>query len=158
MKKTTFTTIYGQFEYIVLAIGLYNTPATFQTLINSIFRDAISNSMVFYLDDLLIFSSSEEDCLSHLILVLRRLREQNLLVSPKKRSLMKAGAKFLGHLAGKHGIRADPAKVDVVRKWLKPENLPDLREFLGLIQFFKRFLKNFFDKARPFAEITGKDK
>lgn len=158
IEKTAFTTKYGQFEYTVMAMGLCNAPATFQTLMNSIFRDVIDKFLVIYLDDILIYSDSEEEHMKHVKLVLERLKENCLYISPKKCDFVKEEVEFLGLRAGKKGVRVDPAKIEVIQNWPKPENITELRGFLGLVQFFKRFIKNFSAKARPLTDLTKKDK
>lgn len=158
IEKTAFTTKYGQFEYTVMAMGLCNAHATFQTLMNSIFRDVIDKFLVIYLDDILIFSNSEEEHLEHVKLVLEILKENSLYISPKKCEFFKEEVEFLGLLAGKRGIRVDPAKIEVINNWPKPENITELRGFLGLVQFFKRFIKNFSAKAKLLTDLTRKDK
>lgn len=135
IEKTAFTTKYGQFEYKVMAMGLCNAPATFQTLMNSIFRDVIDNFMVVYLDDLLIFSKTKEDHRRHLQIILERLRKNQLFVSPKKCSLFQKEVEFLRLLVGKNGIKVDPAKVEIINNWPKPKSLTELRGFLSLVQF-----------------------
>lgn len=158
IEKTAFTTKYGQFEYTVMAMGLCNAPATFQTLMNSIFRDIIDNYMVVYMDDLLIFSNTAAEHRSHIKTVLRRLKENNLYVSPKKCSFFQDEVEFLGLMVGKNGIRVDPAKTEVVEKWPRPQSLTELRGFLGLVQFFRRFIKKFSGLAQPLTELTKKGK
>lgn len=158
MEKTAFTTNYGQYEYTVAALGLCHAPATFQTLMNSIFRDVIDDFMVVYLDDLLIFSKTAEEHEAHVYLVLNRLRENQLYVSPKKCSFFQPEVKFLGLLDGRNGIRVDPENVEVIKNWPRPEHLTEIRGFLGLVQLFKRFIKTFSELARRLTGLTKKTK
>jgi len=158
IEKTAFNTKYGQFEYLVMPMGLCNAPATFQSLMNRIFYDCIDVFMVVYMDDLLIFSKDEESHLKHLETVLSRLKENDLYASPKKCEFMKDEMNFLGLIVGKNGIRVNPEKVKVLKTWPKPENLTELRSFLGLIQFFRRFIKGFSGIAAPLTDLTKKEK
>jgi hypothetical protein len=105
IEKTAFNTKYGQFEYLVMPMGLCNAPATFQTLMNNIFYD---DFLVVYMDDLLILSKNEEDHMRHVERVLQRLREHKLYVSPKKCVFMSTEMEFLGFIVGKDGLRVDP--------------------------------------------------
>ena len=158
IEKTAFNTKYGQFEYLVMPMGLCNAPATFQSLMNRIFYDCIDVFMVVYMDDLLIFSKDEHSHLEHLRIVLSRLQENELYVSPKKCDFMKNEISFLGMIVGSGGIQVDPKKIDVVKKWPKPTTLTEVRSFVGLMQFFRRFIKNFSKLAYPLTDLTKKGK
>jgi len=140
IEKTAFNTKYGQFEYLVMPMGLCNAPATFQSLMNRIFYDCVDVFMVVYMDDLLVFSKDEESHVRHLETVLSRLQENKLYVSPKKCDFMKTEIDFLGMVVGKEGIRVNPKKVEVLRTWPKPKTLTEVRSFMGLLQFFRRFI------------------
>ena len=135
IEKTAFITKYGQFEYLVMPMGLCNAPATFQSLMNRIFYDCIDVFLVVYMDDVLIFSKDEESYLKHLEIVLKRLQEHELYVSPKKCEFMREEIDFLGFLVGKKGLRVNPEKIEVLKTWPMPETLTDVRSFAGLLQF-----------------------
>lgn len=158
VEKTAFNTKYGQFEYLVMPMGACNSPATFQTLMNQIFHDCIDDFLVVYIDDLLIFSKDEESHYAHLETVLERLKEHELYVSPKKCEFMKNEIDFLGLVIGENGIRVDERKVEILRTWPKPISLTDLRSFLGLLQFFRRFIPDFAKIAGPLTNLLKKDK
>ena len=157
VEKTAFNTKYGQFEYLVMPMGLCNAPATFQSLMNRIFYDCIDKFLVVYMDDLLIFSKDEESHLHHIETVFSRLHDHKLYVSPKKCDLWKSEIEFLGLIVGRNGIQADPRKVEILRNWPKPKSLTDVRSFMGLLQFFRRFIKNFSGIAAPLTNLTKKD-
>ncbi len=123
----------------MMPMGLCNAPATFQSLMNRIFYDCLDDFVVVYMDDLLIFSKDEQSHLRHIELVLSRLKDHELFVSPKKCKSLKEEIQFLGLFVGKNGLRVDPKKVGVLKSWPKPSTLTDIRSFLGLIQFFRRF-------------------
>ena len=156
IEKTAFNTKYGQFEYLVLPMGLCNAPATFQSLMNCIIYDCIDVFLVVYMDDLLIFSRNEEEHLKHLVIVLSRLQEETLFVSPKKCEFMTEETEFLGMLVSKDGISVNPEKVDVVKTWPRPSSLTELRSFVGLLQFFRRFIRGFSAIAAPITALTRK--
>lgn len=156
VEKTAFNTKYGQFEYLVMPMGLCNAPATFQSLMNRIFYDCVDVFMVVYMDDLLIFSKDEKSHLEHLNTVLSRLKDHKLYVSPKKCDFMKSEISFLGMIVGKGGIKVDPKKVEVLKNWPKPNSLTDVRSFMGLLQFFRRFIKDFSKLSAPLTNLTKK--
>ena len=148
----------GQFEYLVMPMGLCNAPATFQTLMNQIFYDCIDVFLVVYMDDLLVFSKTEEEHFRNLETVLERLKRNELYVSPKKCEFFQTEIDFLGFLVGRDGIRVNPEKVDVLKTWPKPKSLTELRSFLGLLQFFRRFIPKFSGIAAPLTDLTKKEK
>ena len=156
IEKTAFNTKYGQFEYLVMPMGLCNAPATFQSLMNRIFYDCIDVFMVVYMDDLLIFSKDEKSHIEHLKVVLSRLEDNELYVSPKKCEFMKSEISFLGMNVGKGGIRVDEKKTEILKNWPKPTSLTDVRSFMGLLQFFRRFIKDFSKIATPLTNLTKK--
>ena len=137
-------------------MGLCNAPATFQTLMNRIIFDCIDVFLVVYMDDLLIFSKNEEDHLKHLDIVLSRLKSECLYVSPTKCEFMKKETEFLGLVVGVAGIRVSLEKTAAVTKWPKPTTLTELRSFISLLQFFRRFIKNFLRVAAPLTALTRK--
>jgi len=156
VEKTAFNTKYGQFEYLVLPMGLCNAPATFQSLMNSIFHDCMDEFIVVYMDDLLIFSKDKESHYKHLEIVMSRLEEHELYVSPKKCSFMQENIEFLGLIIGNDGIKVNPEKVEVLRTWPKPKSVTEIRSFLGLMQFFRRFVPDFSKIASPLTDLTKK--
>ena len=123
IEKTAFNTKYGQYEYLVMPMGLCNAPATFQSLMNSIFHDCLDEFLVVYMDDLLIFSKDKEGHYKHLEIVMSRLKENELYVSPKKCEFFEENIDFLGLLIGKDGLRVNPEKVEVLKTWPKPESV-----------------------------------
>ena len=143
IEKTAFNTNYGQFEDLVMPMELCNAPAIFQTLMNQLFYDCIDNYLVVYMDDLLIFSKDEASQLKHQETVLRRLGENKLFMSQEKCEFMKIEIEFLGFLVVKDVLRVNPSKVEVLKIWPKPKSLFEVRSFLGLLQFFRRFIPTF---------------
>ena len=115
IEKTAFNTKYGQLEYLVMHMGLCNAPATFQTLMNQISYDCIDVFLVVYMDDLLVFSKTEEEHFRNLETVLERLKRNELYVSPKKCEFFQTEIDFLGFLVGRDGIKVNPEKVDVLK-------------------------------------------
>lgn len=157
VEKTAFKTKYGHFEFLVMPMGLRNSPATFQALMNSIFGDCIDDFIVIYLDDILIFSDTREDHLKHLRIVLTRLKEHQLYVGKNKYEMMKTETEFLGLIVGRDGVKIGDDRKRVVKEWPVPKNITELRSFLGLVQFFRRFIRHFSEVAAPLKNLTRKN-
>lgn len=156
-EKTAFTTKYGHFDYVVMAMGLCNAPATFESLMNHVLGEFIDEFVVVYLDDHLIFSDSEADHLEHIRKVLHRLEKHQLFVSPAKCKFFQPEMSFLGLVLGQGGIRVCPDKVRAVREWRKPVDVSQLRSFLVLVTFSKRFVEGFAEIATPLTNLTKKN-
>ena len=134
--KTTFCTYYGLYKYLVMPMGLTNAPASFQALINNTLRPYLDDFCVAYLDDILIYSKSQEDHDKHVKLVLDQLQKHHLRIDLEKSEFDKDEIEFLGHIIGIHGIRMDPKKVKAILQWPTPQNLKELQAFLGLANYY----------------------
>jgi len=155
VEKTAFRTRYGSFEYRVLPMGLCNAPGTFMQLMNDTFRDMLDKSVLVFLDDILIFSNSVEEHAIHLRQVMERLRSASLYAKLSKCEFVRSEVEFLGHHIGaNHGLSVMQDKVAAVRDWPQPQNVHDVRSFLGLAGFYRRFVKGFSDIALPITELT----
>jgi hypothetical protein len=154
--KTAFRTRYGHYEFLVLPFGLTSAPATFQRLMNDIFREHLDTFVLVYLDDILVFSKNEEDHARHLETVFALLRKHKLYVKMSKCSFGQSSIPFLGHIVGKDGIQVDPSKVASVRDWPVPANSHDVRCFLGLANYYRRFVQQFSHIASPLTNLLGK--
>jgi hypothetical protein len=155
--KTAFRTRFGSFEYTVLPMGLCNAPGTFMQLMNSTFADMLDKNVLCFLDDILVFSRTEEEHLQHLRVVLSRLRQQQLYAKLSKCAFMQREVEFLGHRIGADGLRVAPDKVSAVQQWPRPNNVKEVRSFLGLANFYRRFVQHYSRIALPLTELT-KDK
>ena len=156
--KTAFRTKYGLFEYLVMPFGLTNAPAAFQTMINHVLREYLDIFVVCYLDDILIFSKSEEEHTEHVHRVLNALQEANLLVEPEKSKFHAQEVEFLGHIISPNEIRMDPKKISAVKDWPRPTNLKEVQSFLGFANYYRKFIKGFGGIAGPLTEFTKKGK
>ncbi|KAJ7961417.1 Retrotransposon protein, putative, Ty3-gypsy subclass [Quillaja saponaria] len=154
--KTTCVTRYGAFEFLVMLFGLTNAPATFCTLMNQVFRGYLDKFVVVYLDDIVIYSSTLEDHKQHLQLVFNRLRENQLFVKREKCSFVQKWIKFLGHIIEEGRVRMDLDKVKAIQEWKTPTNVTELRSFLGLANYYRRFVEGYSRKAAPFTELLKK--
>ena len=155
VEKTAFQTKYGQYEYHVLPIGLCNAPATFTTLMNEVSNGYVNRFCIVYLDDILIFSQSVEEHRKHVRLVLEQLIEHRLYASPKKCFSMTNEVEFLGFIVGDKGLKVNPEKTAAIQNWTLPKSISEVRGFLGLASFFRRFIKNFSRIALPLSNLTS---
>ena len=154
VEKTAFRTRYGSFEYRVLPMGLCNAPGTFMQLMNDTFRDLLDRSVLVFLDDILVYSETVEEHAVHLRQVLKRLRSAKLYAKLSKCEFFRDEVEFLGHHIGANGLSVMQDKVAAVRDWPTPKNISDVRSFLGLAGFYRRFVKGFSDVALPITELT----
>ena len=155
-EKTAFVTHNGLYEFLVMPFGLTNSGASFKRLMGYILRGLEYRFALIYIDDIIIFSKSIEEHLAHLEEVFRRLREVNVRFNPKKYSFVKQKVEYLGHVVTPEEIGPDPSKVHVVENFPTPTNLKELRAFLGLANYYRRFVKGFADIASPLNALTRK--
>jgi hypothetical protein len=149
---TAFATLHrGMFEYQTLPMGLSNSPGTFQRCMNIVLSGAQA-----YLDDIAIFSKSFSDHLQHLEEIFSRLRAAQLKLKPKKCQLLVNELHYLGHVISARGIATDPAKTEAVRSWPLPSDVGQLRGFLGLCNYYAKFVKNYAEIAAPLHSLTKK--
>ncbi|GJP57848.1 hypothetical protein CLOP_g17626 [Closterium sp. NIES-67] len=146
--KTAFRTRYGSYEYTVMPFGLTNAPSTLQLTMNGVFRDLLDKCVIVYLDDILIYSKTQEQHLKDLEQVFRRLQENRLITKGSKCEFLKSELEFLGHVVGADGIKIDPKKITTIRDWKPPTNLQELQSFLEFVNYVRRFIPNM-------AGITG---
>ena len=156
--KAAFVTNKGLFEPQVMFFGLTNSPATFQSLMNTIFADLIAEGKVaVYLDDILIWSNTLTEHRKVVHEVLARLEKHDLYLKPEKCEFEKSEIEYLG-LIIRHGeVAMDPIKVKAVAEWPTPRNLKEVRGFIGFANFYRRFIKDFSKLARPLHDLTKKD-
>lgn len=154
VAKTAFRTRFGSFEYLVLPMGLCNAPGTFMQLMNDTFRDLLDRSVLVFLDDILVFSKTKEDHVRHVREVLTRLRAQKLFAKRSKCEFFREEVEFLGHRIGANGLSVSQDKVQAVRDWPQPRSVHDIRSFLGLAGFYRRFVKEYSKVALPLTELT----
>jgi hypothetical protein len=153
-EKTAFRTRYGSFEYTVLPMGLCNAPGTFMQLMNETFADMLDKSVLCFLDDILIFSRTEDEHEQHVRAVLRRLRERKLYAKLSKCEFFQKEVEFLGHRIGADGLRVSPDKISAVKDWPVPSSVTEVRSFLGLANFYRRFVNGYSRLALPMSELT----
>ena len=155
-EKTAFVTHNGLYEFLTMPFGLSNSGASFQRLMGYILRGLEYRFALIYIDDIIIFSKSVEEHLSHPWDVFRRLREANVKLNPKKCNFVKQTVEYLGHVVTPAGISPNPDKVRVVQEFPTPSNLNELRNFLGLANYYRRFVKGCSHIAAPLNALTRK--
>ncbi|GBG64491.1 hypothetical protein CBR_g45187 [Chara braunii] len=155
--KTAFRTRYGHYEFIVMPFGLTNTPATFQRCMNDLFRPWLDKFVVVYLDDILVFSKTLQEHQSHLRQVLEKLREANLKINAKKCEWAKTQVLYLGHVLDGDGIKPEDSKIAAIRDWPTPRTLTELRSFLGLANYYRKFVRDFSTIVAPLRRLLKKE-
>ncbi|XP_021753565.1 uncharacterized protein LOC110718935 [Chenopodium quinoa] len=156
--KTACVTRYGAFEWLVMPFGLTNAPATFYTLMNQVFHEFLDKFVVVYLDDIVIYSKTFEEHLDHLRKVFEKLQKHHMFVKQEKCAFAQEEVGFLGHFVGKGRIRMNPKKIQAIQDWKDPRNTSELRSFLGLANYYRRFIKGYSELASPLTDLLQKDR
>ncbi|WVZ80810.1 hypothetical protein U9M48_028260, partial [Paspalum notatum var. saurae] len=157
IPKMAFSTRYGLYDYLVMSFGLTNAPAFFMYMMNSVFMNELDKFVVVFIDDILIYSKNEEEHEEHLRIVLARLREHKLYTKFSKCAFWLKEVSFLGHILSEKGVTVDPSKVECVLNWKQPETVTEIRSFLGLAGYYRRFIKDFSKTAKPMTSLTKKN-
>ena len=153
--KTAFVAPFGLYQFNVMPFGLKGAPATIQRLMDGVIR-GLDDLCAAYLDDVIIFSSSWEEHLKHLSIVFARLREAGLTVKPAKCTLGAATCTYLGHMVGNGAVCTEPSKLQAVADFPRPRTKTQVREFLGLTGYYRRFIPNYATLATPLTDLTKK--
>ncbi|MCO6516618.1 MAG: hypothetical protein J6586_09040, partial [Snodgrassella sp.] len=157
VPKTAFRTRYGHYEFLVMPFGLTNAPAAFMDLMNRVFQPYLDRFVIVFIDDILVYSRSESDHMRHLSLVLKKLREHRLYAKFSKCQFWLDQVAFLGHIISAQGIQVDPQKIAAVENWEQPRTVSEVRSFLGLAGYYRRFVQDFSVIALPLTKLTRKD-
>jgi hypothetical protein len=155
--KTAFKTKFGLYEWLVMSFGLTNAPNTFMCLMNKVLRPFIGLFVVVYFDDILIYSKSMEDHLKHLSAVFDALRTARLFANMDKCIFCTQRVSFLGYVVTPQGIEVDSCKIAAIQEWPTPTTVTQIRSFLGLAGFYRRFVRDFSSIAAPLHELTKRD-
>ena len=157
VPKTAFRTWYGHFEFLVMPFGLTNAPAAFMDLMNRIFRPYLDQFVIVFIDDILIYSGSEEEHVEHLRIVLQILREHRLYAKLSKCQFWLDSVAFLGHIVSAEGVSVDQQKVEAILNWKPPTSVTEIRSFLGLAGYYRKFVEGFSKIAAPLTRLTRKE-
>nr|GFD09178.1 putative reverse transcriptase domain-containing protein [Tanacetum cinerariifolium] len=143
ISKTAFRTRYGHYEFLVVPFGLTNAPTVFMDLMNQIFHEFLDKFVIVFIDDILVFSKSKKEHEDHLLTVLETLRQEKLYAKFSKCEFWLSSVAFLDHIVSAEGIMMDPAKVEAITKWPRPTSVTEVRSFLGLAGYYRRFVEGF---------------
>ncbi|GJY47857.1 putative reverse transcriptase domain-containing protein [Tanacetum coccineum] len=158
IPKTAFRTRYGHYEFQVMPFGLTNAPAVFMDLMNRVCKPYLDKFVIVFIDDILIYSRNKEEHENHLRIILELLRKEKLYAKFSKCDFWISIVQFLGHVIDSQGIHVDPAKIKAVKNWASPTTPTEVRQFLGLAGYYRRFIKDFSKIAKSLTELTQKNK
>jgi hypothetical protein len=158
IPKTAFSTRYGLYEFTVMSFGLTNAPAYFMNLMNKVFMEYLDRFVMVFFDDILIYSKSDSDHEENMRLVLQKLRDNQLYAKYSKCEFWIDKVPFLGHIISNGGISVDPAKVKEIVEWSIPSTVTEIRSFLGLAGYYRRFIKGFSKIAKPITSLLEKER
>ena len=156
-KKTAFTTPQGLYEFVRMPFGLCNAPACFQRAMTCCLEGLNWEIALCFLDDVIVFAKDFDTHLERLQIIFRRLRDNNLKIKPKKCEFLQTEVTYLGHKVSKDGISTDPAKIETIKNYVAPKTVTQLRSFLGMAQYYRRFVKDFSLIASPLHDQVKKD-
>lgn len=155
--KTAFSTSTGHYVYNRMPFGLKGAPATFQRLMNTILSGLCGIKCFIYLDDVVIYANNLKEHNERLTEIFLRLRQHNLKLQPAKCTFLRKECLYLGHIISENGIKPDPSKVECVSKFPEPKNQKELKSFLGLVGYYRKFIQNFAKTSKPLTKLLKKD-
>src|SRR5438034_3722938 len=153
IPKTAFSTRYGLYEFLVMSFGLTNAPAFFMYLMNSVFMMELDVCVIVFIDDILVYSKNEEEHAKHLRIVLDRLRGHELYAKFSKYQFWLKEISFLDNVLSEKGVAVDPSKVQEALDWKAPTSVSEIRSFLGLAGYYRRFIQDFSKTAKPMTRL-----
>lgn len=155
---TAFATHKGLFQFRVMPFGLANSPKTFERLMELVLCGLQFDRCLIYLDDVIVFGRTFSETLENLISVFDRFKGANLKLKPKKCKIFQDEVRYLGHIVSAEGIKCDPEKVNAIKDWPTPQSVSDVRSFLGIASYYRKFISEFSTIAFPLTQLTRKDK
>lgn len=149
IQKTAFSVEHGLYEYLRMPFGLKNAPATFQRVMDHVLRDLIGKCCLVYMDDIIIFSVSLQEHIENLTKIFMALEKVNLKIQLDKSEFLKKEVAFLGHIVTDNGVKPNPSKIEAIQNWPIPKNQKELRGFLGILGYYRRFVRDFARITKP---------
>ncbi|GJU93563.1 putative nucleotidyltransferase, ribonuclease H, partial [Tanacetum coccineum] len=156
IPKTAFITRYGHYEFQVMPFGLTNAPAVFIDLMNRVCKPYLDKFVIVFIDDILIYLKNKQEHEEHLKLILEFLKREELYAKFSKCEFWIPKVQFLGHVIDSEGIHVDPAKIEYIKDWASPKSPTEIRHFLGLVGYYRRFIERFSKIAKPMTKLTQK--
>ncbi|GJV65257.1 putative reverse transcriptase domain-containing protein [Tanacetum coccineum] len=156
IPKTAFRTRYGHYEFQVMPFGLTNAPAAFMDLMNRVCKPYLDKFVIVFIDDILIYSKNKKEHKEHLKQILELLKKEELYAKFSKCEFWIPKVQFLGHVIDSEGIHVDPAKIESIKDWTSPKSPTEIRQFLGLAGYYRRFIEGFSKIAKPMTKLTQK--
>ena len=157
VSKTAFRTRYGHYEFLVMPFGLTNAPAAFMDMMNRVFNPYLDKFVIVFIDDILVYSGSQEEHAEHLRTILQILREHQLYAKFSKCQFWLNKVAFLGHVISTEGISVDPQKIEAIVNWKPPTKVYEVRSFLGLAGYYRKIVEGFSKIATPLTNLLKKD-
>ncbi|GJS53017.1 putative reverse transcriptase domain-containing protein [Tanacetum coccineum] len=158
IPKTAFKTRYGHYEFQVMPFGLTNVPAVLMDIMNRVCKPYLDKFVIVFIDDILIYSRHKEEHANHLRIILELLKKEKLYAKFSKCDFWISIVQFLRHLIDSQGLHVDPAKIKAVKNWTSLTTPTEIRQFLGLVGYYQRFIKDFSKIAKSLTELTQKNK
>ena len=156
IHKTSFRCHYGHYEFMVMPFGLTNAPATFQSCMNHLFRAQLRKYLLVFFDDLLIYSKTWEEHLEHLDEILGITGKQSLYAKASKCEFGLTEILYLGHVISAQGVQVHQEKIRAIVDWPTPRTLTELRGFMGICSYYRRFVRGFSQLGAPLTDLTKK--
>ncbi|KAL1448524.1 hypothetical protein WDU94_006581 [Cyamophila willieti] len=157
IPKTAFNAEHGHYEYVRMPMGLKNSPSTFQRVMDNVLRGLVNECCLVYLDDIIIFGPSLSDHIQNLRKVFDRLRKFNLKIQLDKSEFLRKEVEYLGHVVTTEGVRPNPVKIEAIRQYPIPKTTTQIKSFLGLLGYYRRFIKDFAKLTKPLTKCLKKD-
>lgn len=158
ISKTAFNVEHGHFEFLRMPMGLKNSPSTFQRVMDNVLRGLQNEICLVYLDDIIVFSTSLQEHINNLEKVFQRLRESNFKIQMDKSEFLKLETAYLGHIISKDGIKPNPDKISAIKKYPIPKTTKEIKQFLGLLGYYRKFIPDFARITKPLTQCLKKGK